>query len=238
MSFFHLSRSSNKKLGKGTFASTSSWDTCSISCGLFKECYAKKGPQSWHAAKVNRGERGTNNWDEFCAQVENIPKGSLFRHNVSGDLPYVEHYPGETWRLIDTVKLDKLQCATVNAGVTFYTYTHLHDDDKYWSANRGTILRFSQPNFVINVSTEDVTKAVNRFANGFDVVITNTNVFDLAVAAIKKNQATLDVVSSDNIERSVKVIPCPEQYTDSATCKTCKLCARANRNFIIAFKQH
>ena len=154
MSFFHLSRSSNKKLGKGTFASTSSWDTCSISCGLFKECYAKKGPQSWHAAKVNRGERGTNNWDTFCAQVENIPKGSLFRHNVSGDLPYVEHYPGETWRLIDTVKLDKLQFAAVNAGVNFYTYTHFTSDTKYPGPNIDTDKSFSQPSFVINYSTK------------------------------------------------------------------------------------
>ena len=238
MSYYHLSRSSNKKLGKGTFASTSSWDTCSISCGLFKECYAKKGPQSWHAAKVNRGERGTNNWDTFCAQVENIPKGSLFRHNVSGDLPYVEHYPGETWRLIDTVKLDKLQCATVNAGVTFYTYTHLTADKKYQGPNIDTVKRFSQPGFVINCSTETVTDAINKHREGLDVVITDTTVFSLAVAAIKENKTPLNVVSTDDISHAVKVIPCPEQYTNSATCKTCKLCARAGRNFIIAFKQH
>lgn len=238
MSFFHLSRSSNKKLGRGTYASTSSWDTCSVSCGLYKECYAKKGPQSWHAKKVDRGERGTNNWDTFCEQVENIPKGSLFRHNVSGDLPYVEHYPGETWRLIDTVKLDKLQCSTVNAGITFYTYTHLTVDKKYSAQNIDTVKRFSQPGFVINCSTESISNAVNRYRENLDVVITNTSVFNMAVNAIKENKTPLEVVSTDDISQAVKVIPCPEQYTESATCKTCKLCARANRNFIIAFKKH
>ncbi len=123
----HLSKTSNKKLGKGVYASTTSADSCPVTCGMYAKCYAKKGPQSWHWAKVNRAERGTD-WNTFCSQVEKLKPGTLFRHNVSGDLPYVVHYHGETWRQIDTAKLDQLQCATVNAGVTFYTYTHTHTD--------------------------------------------------------------------------------------------------------------
>ena len=88
MATFHLSKkSSNKKLG-GLPASTSSKDTCPSSCPLFNKCYAKKGPQSWHWAKVNQGERGTD-WDTFCSQVEKLKPGTLFRHNVSGDLPTI-----------------------------------------------------------------------------------------------------------------------------------------------------
>ena len=237
MTTFHLSKkTSNKKLGK-IASSTSSADTCSVSCPLYHDCYAKRGPQSWHWAKVTKGERGVD-VGSFCEQVESLKPGTMFRHNVSGDLPYVSHYEGETWRLIDTEKLDKLQCAAVNADLKFYTYTHLHTDDRYGAANSDTILRFSGHKFVINVSTETVESAVDRYRNGFDVVITDSTVFELAVNAIKENKRPLMIADSQDLNNPVKVIPCPEQYTDTAKCETCGLCAKANRKFVIAFKKH
>jgi hypothetical protein len=187
---------------------------------MFNECYAKKGPQSWHWAKVNKGERGTD-WATFCSQVEKLKPRTLFRHNVSGDLPTIG-------AAIDTVKLDQLQCAVVNSGARFYTYTH-------WAIganNEDTIKRFSQNGFVINVSTERPRDALKFKQRGFDVVITNTDVFNVAVDTIKNhNQLAF-------IGENVKVLPCPEQYTESATCATCKLCARDNRDYVIAFKKH
>jgi hypothetical protein len=233
-STFHLSKTSNQKLGKGVYASTSSSDTCPITCGMYKECYAKKGPQSWHWNKVSRGQRGTD-WLSFCADVEKLKPGTLFRHNVSGDLPYVARYPGDTWRCIDTVALDQLQCSVVNSGVKFYTYTHTHTDTVYSKTNLDTIKRFSQPGFVINLSTEKPRDAFKFKQLGFDVVITNTNVFDLAVNSIKTHRKPATIVVNGD---SVPVVPCPEQYTESATCATCKLCARANRKYVIAFKKH
>lgn len=230
MTTFHLSKkSSNKKLG-GLPASTTSADSCPTSCGLYHVCYAKKGPQSWHWAKVNKGTRGTD-WPSFLAQVEKLKPGSLFRHNVSGDLPTVGG-------LLDTVKLDQLQCSTVNAGISLYTYTHWHTDLNYSKANLDAIKRFSQPGFVINLSTEDVGKAAYYKTLGFDVVITNTTVFEFAVNAIQDNKKPLRIVSIDDLATPVKVIPCPEQYTESATCATCKLCSRYNRDYVIAFKEH
>lgn len=229
-SYFHLSRKSgNKKLG-GIASSTSSWDTCSSSCGMFKDCYAKKGPQSWHAAKLSRGERGTD-WDSFCAAVESLKFGTMFRHNVSGDLPVSPQ------GLILTMELDQLQCAAVNAGLMFYTYTH-HHTNQLGDVNANTVKRFSSPGFVINISTESVTDAVKYHRDGQDVVITNSAVFELAVRAIKDNKNPLEVVNTYDINSPVKVIPCPEQYTDSATCASCKLCARHNRDYVIAFRKH
>jgi hypothetical protein len=227
---FHLtSKSSNKKLG-GLPASTSSKETCPTSCGLFNQCYAKKGPQSWHWAKVTKKERGTD-WPGFLSQVEKLKPGSLFRHNVSGDLPTITG-------LIDTVKLDQLQCATVNAGVNLYTYTHWHTDPNKGQANLDTVKRFSGPGFVINISTEKIEDACKYKRQGLDVVITDSTVFELAVRAIKDNRRSLFVADSQDLNNPLKVIPCPEQYTESATCATCKLCARANRNYVIAFKEH
>jgi hypothetical protein len=187
---------------------------------MYKECYAKKGPQSWNWAKVNKGERGTD-WDTFCSQVEKLKPKTLFRHNVSGDFPTIAG-------VLDTVKLDKLQCAVTNSGSTFYTYTHWHTD----VSNQDVIKRFSQPGFVINVSTEKPIDALRYKQQGFDVVITNTNVFNAAVNAIKNHKQLAF------IGEGVNVIPCPEQYTESATCATCKLCARSNRDYVIAFKKH
>jgi hypothetical protein len=219
----HLAKTSNKKLGKGVYASTTSADSCSLTCGMFNECYAKKGPQSWHWAKVTKGERGTD-WDTFCSQVEKLKPKTLFRHNVSGDLPTIAG-------VLDTVKLDKLQCAVTNSGSTFYTYTHWHTN-RY---NQDVIKRFSQFGFVINVSTEKPIDALRYKQQGFDVVITNTNVFDIAVYSIKHRKQLASIVVNGE---DVPVLPCPEQYTESATCATCKLCARSNRDYVIAFKKH
>ncbi len=219
----HLSKTSNKKLGKGVYASTTSADSCPVTCGMYAKCYAKKGPQSWHWKKVNNDERGTD-WDTFCSQVEKLKPGTLFRHNVSGDLPTI----GET---IDTVKLDQLQCAVTNSGARFYTYTHWNVSQ----TNRDIIKRFSQFGFAINVSTETIRTAAKYHLEGLDVVITDTALFKFAVNNLKeyKQPTKIKYCGED-----VKVIPCPEQYTDSATCATCKLCTRVNRDFVIAFKEH
>ncbi len=219
----HLSKTSNKKLGKGVYASTTSADSCPVTCGMYAKCYAKKGPQSWHWKKVNNDERGTD-WDTFCSQVEKLKPGTLFRHNVSGDLPTI----GET---IDTVKLDQLQCAVTNSGARFYTYTHWNVSQ----TNRDIIKRFSQFGFAINVSTETIRLAAKYYLEGLDVVITDTKLFEFAVSNLKEHKQPTKIKYCGE---AVKVIPCPEQYTDSATCATCKLCTRVNRDFVSAFKEH
>jgi hypothetical protein len=116
-----------------------------------------------------------------------------------------------------------------------YTYTHLHTDANNSKRNLNTVARFSGPDFVINLSTEKPRDALKYKQQGFDVVITNTSVFDLAVYSIKHRKQPANIVCNGE---SVKVLPCPEQYTESATCATCKLCARDNRDYVIAFKKH
>ena len=214
--------------GSYVASSTSSADTSSSTCGMLKHSYAKPGPQSWHWAKVTKGDRGTD-WSTFCGKVEKLKFGTLVRHNVSGDLPISPQ------GLVLTAELDQLQCAVVNAGLRFYTYTH-HHTNQLGKVNANTVKRFSSPGFVINISTESVTDAVNYHRDGQDVVITNSAVFELAVRAIKDNKNPLEVVNTYDISKPVKVIPCPEQYTNSATCATCKLCARYTDTY--AFRKH
>ncbi len=229
---FHLTtKSSNKKLG-GLPASTSSKETCPLSCGLYNKCYAKRGPQSWHWAKVTKQERGTD-WQGFLNQIKKLKPGSLMRHNVSGDLPTLNYC-----NALDLLKLQQLRQTVEETGISLYTYTHWHTDESFGPANLQAVKRYSKPGFVINISTENVDDAGFFNSVGFDVVITDSSVFELAVRAIQDNKQLLRVQSVEEIDQSFDVIPCPEQYTDSATCASCKLCARADRNFVIAFKEH
>jgi hypothetical protein len=65
---------------------------------------------------------------------------------------------------------------------------------------------------VINLSTEKPRDALKYKQQGFDVVITNTSVFDLAVYSVKHRKQPANIVCNGE---SVKVVPCPEQYTEA-----------------------
>ena len=90
----HISKkSSNSKVGKIP-VTTSEAGTCPTTCPMWDGCYAKTGPQSWHWRKVTAGERG-GTWDDLATFVSQLNAGQLWRHNVSGDLPYVTAPDGQ-----------------------------------------------------------------------------------------------------------------------------------------------
>ena len=85
--------------------------TCPDSCALKGAgCYAEHGPVYWHWRK-----RLALSLAELCRLIRTIPGGSLWRHNVAGDLPG----NGET---IDAAALHKI--ARANRGRRGFTYTH------------------------------------------------------------------------------------------------------------------
>ena len=86
-------RSANIKVGKIP-VTTSEASTCPTTCAMWDSCYAKTGPQSWHWNKVTKGERG-GSWDDLAKFVSQLNAGQLWRHNVSGDLPYVTAPDGQ-----------------------------------------------------------------------------------------------------------------------------------------------
>ncbi len=76
---------------KTVVATVSSWQTCSVYCPMYKDCYGKKGYHiRLHADKVTRGERGKE-WAQYIEELETIRNKSFVRFSVTGDLPSVSY---------------------------------------------------------------------------------------------------------------------------------------------------
>jgi hypothetical protein len=131
----------------------SSRSTCPDSCAhKGNGCYAEAGPISWQWRKVD--QTGID-LDALCDNIRTIPRGSLWRYGVAGDLPG----EGDT---LDRVALDKLVRA--NRGRRGFTYTHkLSDIDAIRDATaRG---------FVVNVSADSVALADHYYAQDLPVTV-------------------------------------------------------------------
>lgn len=200
--------STNSKIG-GIPATRTERASCPQTCPFYnKGCYAKYGPESIHWSKMTNAL----DWIQLCSKISKLPKGQLWRHNTSGDLP---HQNG----IIDYGMLRKLIVA--NNGKKGFTYTH-HDVSRH--ENQVAIETANLMGFTVNVSTESVEIA--------DKVMT-----DYGLPAVS-------VVSSTESRRFFKtssgrqVIVCPATIHENVTCKTCGLCQRSNRDFIVAFPAH
>lgn len=205
----HLTlKSANAKTGPIP-VSTSSAVTCADDCPFkAKGCYAKGGPLALHWSKVTSGERGID-WQSFIKQVRNFPAGQLWRHNQAGDLPGVGN-------AIDATALAELSAA--NEGKRGFTYSHKPPTGDNLSALRAA----NAAGFTVNLSANSVNHADTLAKLG------------LPVAA---------VVPQDSPDRFTtpegnRVVVCPAQRVDGISCNTCRLCAKANRGFIVGFKPH
>jgi len=204
--------SHNKKTGPIAVSSTG-WSSCPPTCGAREICYAKKGYHTRiHADAITREERGLPP-EQFIRQVAALPPGTLFRHNVAGDL---WHNRGP----IDRKLLKLLTQATSHLRAA-WTYTH-HKPDTW---NQYAIRRASAEGFTVNLSTEDLDQAVALKRRGYPVTCI---VKDMPEAFEHKN---------------VTFIRCPHQVDGSKTqCISCgngtPLCSIPDRHFVVAFEQH
>lgn len=210
--FVHLTaKSSNVKTGPIP-VSTSSRDTCPITCSLRKNgCYADSGPLALHWDKVTTGERGMG-WMEFCATIEALPVGTFWRHNQAGDLPVMSN--GKT---ISALKLAVLVSA--NEGKSGFTYTH---HDATIPENAASIKNANEKGFTINLSAESLTHADKLADMDIGPVVT---IIDT------------DMPRTMHTPKGRKVITCPATYKDNISCATCHLCGK-QRETIIAFPVH
>ena len=210
----HISRkSSNSKVGKIP-VTTSEAGTCPTTCPMWDGCYAKTGPQSWHWNKVTKGERG-GSWDDLAKFVSQLNAGQLWRHNVSGDLPYVTAPDGQ--ELINLALLKQLVDANKSSGAKGYTYTHheLH------SHNVEAIKYANRNGFTVNASCETLAQADQARSLGIPAVC----VVDNSVATPTHSPA------------GTRVVVCPAQ-TRETNCKDCGLCQQQGRTCIVAFLAH
>ena len=209
MKFQFIKKSSNSKVG-AIPVTNSPRATCPSNCPLSGDggCYAEAGFHTrlnWD--KLDRGERGLE-WSDFIDKIRSLPKGQLWRHNVSGDLPAVRDNE------INSVKVRQL--VEANRGKRGFTYTHY----PLTTANKALIKAANNNGFTINVSTETLNAAVKRHKAGFPTV---TLLPEDAPKALKY--------------RGVSVITCPATYRETS-CKECKLCSISKRDFVVGFPVH
>lgn len=207
-------KSRNAKTGNIP-VSTSEASTCPDVCPLKGGCYAKHGPLGMYWAKVNDGRAKAYHWAEFTDMVKVLPEGQLWRHNQAGDLP------GENNR-IDGEAL--VQLVDANRGKKGFTYTHkpVTGYGPISMENRYLVNMANTLGFTINLSADNLAEADELADLGIAPVV---------VVLPRDGQNTMT-------PKGRKVVVCPAQTRDDITCKTCGLCARANREVIIGFQAH
>jgi hypothetical protein len=209
MKFQFITESSNSKIGKIP-ATNSPRQTCPSNCPLSGDggCYAEAG---FHT-RINWDalDQGKRGleWSAFIAKIQALPAFTLWRHNVSGDLV------GKRDGLIDRAAL--LDLVEANRGRKGFTYTHY----PLTTANKALIKAANNNGFTINVSTETLSDAVKRHKQGLPTV---TLLPENAPKSLK--------------HAGVDIVTCPATYRDT-TCKECRLCSIAKRDFIIGFPVH
>ena len=215
MTTVHITKKSgNSKVGPIP-VTTSSADTCPKSCAMYDQCYAKTGPQSWHWNKVTAGKRG-GNWSELTDFVRSLKPHQVWRHNVSGDLPYITAPDGQ--ELINLALLKQLIDANKASGAKGYTYSHHKLNTHNLEA-----LKYSNANgFTINASCESLEQADRARALGLP-----------AVCVVPS-----DEVTPSHTPDGHKVTVCPAQLHEKVSCSNCKLCSYSNRSQVVAFLAH
>lgn len=209
---FHLTaQSTNSKLGPGVAASTSARETCPDACPLkAKGCYASGGPLNIHWRAVSEGRRGVS-WADFVAQVSALPMGWKFRHNQAGDLPGINSE-------IDAAALSELSGAVKKRKLQAWSYTH----KPLTPANLGAIKNAIADGFTVNGSADSLKEADEIADAGIPVCV-----------VLPDNAPATSYTPAGR-----KVVVCPAQQKENASCSSCMLCAKATRSVVIGFRAH
>jgi hypothetical protein len=207
MRFLFVQKSSNSKTGQIPVTYSSS-DTCPATCSLKGDgCYAELGHVglAWRRADNGMGI------DELAAKIKALPDGTLFRHNVAGDLP------GNS-KKINKTAMRKL----VNAckGKRGFTYSHRRDE--------ASIIEITKANkagdLVVNLSADDPAEADALLALRAGPVVTVLP-RDVSLAPTHTPGGT-------------RIVVCPAVTRDDTTCATCALCAVVDRRVVVGFPGH
>lgn len=209
---YHLTnQSTNSKLGAGVAASTSDRGTCPDACPFkSKGCYAAGGPLNIHWRAVSEGKRGVS-WSDFITQVSTLPMGWKFRHNQAGDLPGSNNE-------IDAGMLAQLSGAVKKRHLKAWSYTHKPLNPSNLRAIKSAIA----DGFTINGSADNLAEADEIASAGIPVCV-----------VLPDNAPATSFTPAGR-----KVIVCPAQQKDNASCSSCMLCAKAGRSVIVGFRAH
>ena len=202
-------KSRNSKTGDIPVTTTSE-ESCPHACPLKGNgCYAEGGPLAILWRKVTARKAGMA-WDAAMSEIAALPQGTLWRHNQAGDLPGI----GDD---IDGFAL--IELIRANEGKRGFTYTH----KPLAGGNDGAIAAANAMGFTVNLSA-------NNLAHADELAASNAG----PVVVVLPADATRATVTP----QGRRVAICPATISVNVTCKTCGLCAIANRKAIIGFPAH
>jgi hypothetical protein len=209
-------KSSNSKTGPIP-VSMSLRSTCPDHCsfkgtdenGKLRGCYAESWPLRTHWDAVEA--RGVD-WDTFCNQIAKLPDGQLWRHNQAGDLP------GDN-NAIDWPAM--LALVEANRGKQGFTYTHK-------PGAREALATVNRNGFTVNVSCDSLGQVDQEIAGRYG------NPLVVVLPELEKGESEPKVTLTPDGNR---VVTCPAQWRETS-CAECKLCAVADRDYVIGFRAH
>lgn len=225
MDKYLITRKTANKITGPIMVTTSPRMTCPLSCAFRKGgegplagvCYAEHGALGGFVwTLLDRAQSGqtimndirVHDFVELLYAIRSQPSGSLWRHNVAGDLP------SNNRTTVDAAALRAIVDA--NRGRRGFTFTHY--DVLTNLANRAMIADANKNGFTINLSGNSLEHA-DQLA---DLRIAPVTV--ILPASAKRNTTT---------PKGRTVVICPTN-THGVTCAECGLCAR-QRSTIIGF---
>jgi hypothetical protein len=200
-------RSMDRKLG-GIPATYSAGSTCPDACALKDQgCYAEFGKLGHHWSRVS--ERGLA-WPDLLFAVACLPDGTLWRHNIAGDLQ------GTNDELDVRALLDLV---LVNEGKRGFSFTH---KPLRRARERLAVRLANARGFTINLSADTLEHADARAELGVGPV---------AVTLPSDAPPHLRTPAGRH------VVLCPAE-TRGLTCSSCELCAQPQRKAVVGFRAH
>lgn len=182
--------------------------SCPDSCALKASgCYAESGMVRMHWQRLDAKGITAR---QLTANIAALPKDTLWRHNVAGDLT-------NNGRDIDRETLDAITKA--NRGKRGFTYTHAHDTE----SNREAIQQANAQGFTINLSANSPQHADELAALNIGPVVTLVDI---------------DAPTHNMTPGGRPIITCPATRSDNINCATCGLCQVQTRRSIVGFPLH
>jgi len=212
VSFVRISH--NKKTGPIPVSSTE-MSTCPSNCSFKNNgCYAEYHHVGMHWRRLSAGETGMG-WHDFCNQVRNLPKGTIWRHNAAGDLPGDDN-------AINHAQLDMLVKA--NKGKRGFTFTHKPVGFSGQPlVNARAIYAANKNGLTVNLSADNLAQVDEYVKLGIAPIVT----------VLPKDTTKAVKTPAGN-----HVIVCPAVVREDIQCVNCRICTLSNRKAVVGFPAH
>lgn len=205
-----VANSHNKKTGAMPVTSTS-MDSCPLSCALYADCYGKSGHTRIHWNKL---EKTGIDYNDLLNLINALKKKSQIRFNVIGDIAHLDG-------VIDATKLIKLSNIVKNRMLDMILYTH-HSIDN--TLNVSALKLAFEKGLHVNISCETIEKAKQALNYGLNAVLV------VPIGTLEKHKKINDI----------HLVRCPAEYKPQIQCVNCMLCSknRVQNRIVVAFTAH